>query len=194
MEKIKNFLKKFTEPNNLKTLVYGFGIAVVAILIFQAGVFVGFQKANFSYRWGDNYQKFFEMRGRMDNRDRGFERTFGGDERGNDMFPGMLFGQEDFFGAHGISGKIISVKLPNIVVAGDDKVEKVITIDNQTILRQFKGDLRPEELKAGERVIVVGNPSDRGTEIIAKMIRVVPEIGDQSASQNNINASSSLTK
>ena len=57
MEKIKNSLKNFVESKKFNTLVYGFLVAVIALLIFQAGVFVGFHKASFSYRWGDNYQK-----------------------------------------------------------------------------------------------------------------------------------------
>lgn len=185
MEKIRNLLKAFAESKRFNSVIYGFAILIVALLIFQAGVFVGFQKANFSYRWGDNYQKFFEMRGRDAGTPKGFDSVFrNGEQRegGRGFFEQVpMVPRDDFMGAHGVTGKIIDIKLPNIVVSDIDNTEKAVLLDDLTIIRQFKGDIKAADLKIGDNIIVVGAPNDNA-EIVARMIRVMPA---ENAAVNN---------
>ncbi len=49
--------KKYFESKTFRVALYAVGGALVAALIFHAGVAVGYRKARFSYRWGENYHR-----------------------------------------------------------------------------------------------------------------------------------------
>ncbi|OGZ56585.1 MAG: hypothetical protein A3J04_01915 [Candidatus Ryanbacteria bacterium RIFCSPLOWO2_02_FULL_47_14] len=125
---------------------------IVALLIFQAGMFVGYHKARFSYRMGDN-----------------FHRTFG--ERKGGPLGG--FGRGDFPGGHGTIGKIIKIDLPTLVIEDRDNVEKIITIKDDTTVRHFRESVKTSDLKTDDYVVVIGTPNDSG-QIEARLIRIVP--------------------
>ena len=58
-------LKDFSQSTRFKGALYGIGFTLIILLIFQAGIFIGYRKAAFSYRWGENhYQTFGGPRGR----------------------------------------------------------------------------------------------------------------------------------
>ena len=117
-EKIKNFLSS-TSFGNLKLsnkFLYIIGSIVIAILIFSAGVSVGFHKASFGRAWGDNYERNFGM-----------------------MKERPVFGKDNFPNAHGTIGKIIKIELPTIIVQDKDGIEKVVLIkDNDTKIQKIK--------------------------------------------------------
>ena len=146
-------MKDFFQSHTFKGILYGIGIVVLALLIFQAGMFVGFRRAEFSYRWGDTYY-----------------RTFGG--RPGGMMMGMHT-DRDFPNTHGVIGKIVKISLPIIVISGNDKIEKSVVIGNDTQIVQFRSELKPSDLTVGEYVVVVGAPND-ASQIDAELIRVVP--------------------
>jgi len=154
MEKIKNHLKNFLESKKFNAVAYGFLFAVIALLIFQAGVFVGFHKASFSSRQGDN-----------------FRNNFG--PRPNKMM-GINPGMAEFPNPHGVSGKIISISLPSIMIEGQDNVEKVIVINKDTFIKNLRDTVSANELKINDSVVVVGNPNEKA-EIEAKLIRIMPK-------------------
>lgn len=52
---INNFLKQ----KSFKIIVFAVGAVILLLLVFKAGVFVGYKKASFSYRWGENYHRNF---------------------------------------------------------------------------------------------------------------------------------------
>jgi len=89
MEKMKEDMKKFLESKVAVKILYGIGIVIVAMLIFSAGITVGFHKASFGRAWGENYERNFGM---MPNR--------------------PIFGQDNFPNANGAVGKIIKIELP----------------------------------------------------------------------------------
>lgn len=138
-----------------KKVLWGIGVAIAALLVFQAGVFVGFHKAGFSYRWGEDYY-----------------RVFGGHRK---AFMGMPRGFEfgEFASPHGSVGKILNVTLPTIVIEGDDKVEKVVMIKDDTVIRRFRDTIKPVDLKPDDVVVIIGSPNDK-SQIEAKLIRVMP--------------------
>ncbi|WP_420266680.1 hypothetical protein [Candidatus Magnetominusculus dajiuhuensis] len=125
----------------------------MALLIFQAGMFVGFKKAGFSYRVGEQY--FRQMNGRP-----------------NDQFMGMNRG--DFENSHGAIGKIISISLPSVIISDKDNTEKTILISSSTDIRKFKDSIKPEDLKINDFVTVIGNPNDKA-EIEARLVRIMPD-------------------
>ena len=148
MEDIKKVLKN----SKVKWAICILGCVVVALIIFQAGMFVGFKKAEFSYRTGEQY--FRQMNGRPD-----------------DLFMGM--NRSDFENSHGAIGKIISINLPKIVVTDIDGIEKTITISTSTDIKKFKDSIKPEDLKINDFVTVIGNPTEKA-EVEAKLIRIMP--------------------
>jgi hypothetical protein len=166
--------KNFLQSSKSKHVVAGIGIAVTALLIFQAGVFVGFRKAGFAGRMGDNYYK-----------------TFG--ERRDSQNPFPSFGMREMMdplNSHGTIGKIVSVALPEVIVADRDGIEKIILVDSKTDIRQFRDTIKAEQLKTGDFVTIIGEPNDKG-QIEARLIRVMPTPPDRVFEKNS--ASSTKT-
>ncbi|MDE1875043.1 MAG: hypothetical protein KGI79_00225 [Patescibacteria group bacterium] len=127
-------------------------IAVIAaLLVFQAGVFVGYHKALFSYR--------------------GDERYFGMIEK---PAPGMAI--DDFSPSHGAVGKVVSVTLPSFVVESPDNREETVIVDNGTSVRMFRGNASTTDIKPDEFVVVLGEPDQAG-DIEARFVRVMPAPG-----------------
>ena len=127
------------------------GVLVVILVIFQAGMFVGYRKASFSYSMGDRYYRTFDEPGRG------------------------YFGQfdKDLPEANGAVGSIVRISLPTFVVATPDNIEKIIRINDDTIIRQFRNVATASDLKVGDKVVALGNPNGQA-EIEAKLIRILP--------------------
>lgn len=143
----------FIHSKTFRWILVGVGAVLVALLIFQGGVFVGYRKANFSYRWGENYhQNFGGPRG-------GFLRDMG-------MFGG------DFANPHGTFGRIIKLELPRVTVQGQD-AEKVILVKDSTVIQRFRDTVQAKDLKVGDNVVVIGSPNNAG-QVEAEFIRIVP--------------------
>jgi len=149
-------IKKFAQSQKVKRVLYGIAVFVAALIIFQAGIFVGYHRAAFSYRFGDNYERTFGMH--------------------RDGFPGekgvRMFGGE-FSNAHGSVGKIVSITLPTLMIADRDGVEKVILLTNATDIRHFRDAFSANELQIGDIVVVLGAPNEEA-QIEAKLIRLLP--------------------
>lgn len=152
MEEQKNN-KKFIRDSILKWIIIGLLIIMIALVIFGLGVFVGEKKAKFSYRWAEQYHKNFA----------GPSMGFFDDWR---RFP-----RGRFMEAHGNFGEIIEIKENELVIKKDDDLEKVILINNQTIIQKGKQELKKEDLKVGNWIVVIGSPNEEG-KIEAKLIRV----------------------
>lgn len=160
--------KKISESKNVRVLIYTLAILFIAICIFQAGMFVGFHKASFSYNYGENFYK----------------EAFGERREGF----GMMGMQRDMYmGGHGATGKIVKITLPTILVSGYDNTEKIIRLDDDTVIREFRNELTPQNLKVDDMIVVIGSPNDAG-EIQAKLIRILPQL----PTQNKANATSSV--
>lgn len=146
-------IKNLLQSKKFRSILFGLVIIVIVLVIFQAGIFVGYYKASFSYRWGNNYHQ-----------------TFGARERNMPMM-GMFRG--GFANPHGASGKIIKIVLPNVIVEDQDDVEKSVLITDDTEIREFRNLIKPEDLKVNDFIIVIGSPNDDG-EIQARLIRLMP--------------------
>lgn len=152
-KEIKGEIKKIMASKFFKNVVYIFGVLIIASVIFETGVFVGFHKATFDRDWGDNYS-----------------RNFGSMHKGR--IGGMSF-PEDFPNAHGTIGKIIKVDLPTIVVEDADKTERVVLVSDDTIIRKMRENVSLANLSLDSSVIVIGSPNTQG-QIEAKLIRILP--------------------
>jgi hypothetical protein len=149
---IKGVVKEVTESKVFRIALYTFGILVVTIFIFQAGIVVGFHKASFDRDWGDNYAKNF------------------GPTQAFRILGGM---PENLPNAHGAIGKIIEVNGPILTVEDRDGTEKAVLVDPDTIIRKMREDATTADLVANTSIVVIGNPNTQG-QIEAKLIRIMP--------------------
>lgn len=145
-------IKEYIKSQSFRGIIIGIVIAVIVLLIFQAGVFVGYRKASFAYRFGDNYYQVFDNRAPS---------------------PLGFPLQDEFRASHGAVGEVISISLPTLVVAGPDSVEKTVLITSDTLVRKFDGDVKPEDIKTGDFLVAIGDPNE-SSQIQAKLIRILP--------------------
>lgn len=147
-----NIEHKLKEVNVKKVLIVTCS-CIGVLVVFQVGVLVGYSKATYSDRLGDNYYKTFDRQSGTPNRI-------------------LLMGME-VPGGHGAVGKVVQLNFPTFIVAGPDNVEKVVRIDSTTLVRHFKDKAASTSLRVDDTVIVVGSPNDDG-EVVAKLIRIMP--------------------
>lgn len=148
-------IEKFSQSKKVRYTLIGICVLIIALVIFQAGVFVGARKASYSYGFG----------------------------RGGHMMGGMgMMGFDDRYlsNGHGAVGKIIRIDLPTFVVETPENTEKVVRIiatstdsDDRTLIRQFRENIEPATLKVNDYVVVIGSPN-ASSEIEAKLIRIMP--------------------
>ncbi|MFA5991299.1 MAG: hypothetical protein WC794_03575 [Candidatus Doudnabacteria bacterium] len=140
----------FIQSKKLKWVFIASGSVVVLLLVFQLGVLVGLKKAGFSRNWGENYSRNFGMPPK------------------NPL--GQLEGRE-FFGGHGVAGEVIKIEPKNLVIKGQDEIEKVVNLLQNTIIRRGNKTVNLSEIKIDDGVVIIGSPNPDGT-VTAKMIRI----------------------
>lgn len=136
-------------------------VLLVALVSFGMGLKVGFQKAMFSSRWGENFERNFMMRGPEGKGDRF-------------MFPPLnrLDGKAMRNG-HGAAGEILSLSGNTILIKNPENQENTIRINESTLINRGRETIAIEDLKSGDRIVVIGKPQDDGV-IAAHLIRVFP--------------------
>jgi hypothetical protein len=143
---------KFFQSKVLTLIVCIIAALIIILIVFKVGMFVGERKAEFTFRWGDNYH-----------------RNFGG-PRGGFM---QGFNDRDFIDANGTFGQIIKIDNSNIVVKGRDDIEKVIIINDKTVIKSLNETIKSSDLKVDDYIVTIGEPNEQG-QITAKLIRVMP--------------------
>ena len=152
---------EYIRSPRLRVLLMVLGGLVVVLIVFDVGVAVGYRKASFSYGWGNNYY-----------------RAFGPMHEGRVM---MRAQEGDVLAGNGAAGSIISLKLPTFIIEDQSRIERVVRISDDTLIRQFRDRLSPTDLKERQYVVVIGSPNER-SEIEARFIRVLPVPASTSAS------------
>ena len=147
-------IKEALQSKKFKRVIAIFGIAVLVLVVFAIGMEVGYMKAGFSYRFGDSYYRSF------------------GESGPHPM--GLVPG--DVSDAHGVNGTIVSVTLPTLIIADSDHTEKVVRIDDDTVIRELRNTITSSDLSVGDTIVIIGNPNP-DSEIEAKFIRVLPAPG-----------------
>jgi hypothetical protein len=147
-------LKEIVTSHAFQVVLYTVGGVLILLFVFQAGMFIGFEKASFSNRIGENY--FREV-------------------SGNQAGPmdGIGMSGDESFEAHGAIGNIIELKLPLIVVE-DDNIDKVIRIATSTVIRGPLGTENTDTLKINDFVTIFGSDPDENSVITARLIRILP--------------------
>jgi len=142
--------------DTLKWIIIGIAVFVIAGLIFGAGMFVGGMKARFSYRWAENYHRNFG----------GPQGGFMGDWR-------MMPPDSEFIESYGTFGQIIKIDGSTLIIKGRNDVEKIILVKEDTIINRFRQNIKSDELKVDDYIVIIGEPNESG-QIEAKLIRVLP--------------------
>jgi len=145
-------IKQQLQSRKFRRFVIAIGIAVATLLVFSAGMEVGFMKASFNYRFGEKYYGTFGPR---------------------PIHAGVGFIPNDISDSHGVSGRIVSITMPRFVVADKDNTEKIVRLGDDTVIRRLRDSITGASLEVGEDVIVIGTPNE-DSEIEAKFIRIVP--------------------
>lgn len=124
---------------------------IILLLTFKVGVIVGYKKASFSYRWGENYHRNFAGPGK-----------------------GFLHDVADrnFIESHGTFGQIIKKDGTTLVVRSREMIEKIITIANDTVIRSGRDTATLNDLNVNDYIVIIGAPNTEG-QIEAKFIRIM---------------------
>ncbi|OGI26267.1 MAG: hypothetical protein A3J76_04495 [Candidatus Moranbacteria bacterium RBG_13_45_13] len=146
------------------------GVVIISVVSFGAGVAIGFKKAKFSYKFGENYERNFvggPFQGPMGTRE---------DRGPRDMMRG--FEGRGFRNAHGIAGTIISIADNKVVIKDRNGQENTISVSEKTLIKRGQDTININDLENDDRIVVMGKPGDDGT-MSADLIRVF------SANENN---------
>jgi len=143
-------LKTFYKSKKVKYALSALVFLAVLLFVFQAGMIVGFERANFSGHLGDNYSMVFD-----------------------DNNPGQMMTKDPL--GYGTIGVVLSVSGDNVSVATSDNLEKVVKITSDTLIRRAHNEATTTDLKAGDSIVVVGSPDAQG-EIDARLIRIVSSL------------------
>jgi len=132
---------------------------IILVFVFGLGVFIGAKKAEFSFRWADQYHRNFA----------GPRTGFFGDFRGN-----------GFMNANGTFGQIIKINGSNLTVKDSrDNTEKIVSTTSKTMITFQRKTMKFSDLKIGDNIVVIGEPNEKG-EISAALIRIMPPPPDES--------------
>jgi hypothetical protein len=144
-------MKSFFESRGFTITLIVIGALIILLIVFRAGITVGYRRGLFSSEWGEEYQRNFIEPNSMP----GFHR--------------------DFIGGHEAIGSIIKIDTDqkSLVIQDQGDAEKEVLIGSQTLIRQFNQTLTSADLKLDEHVAVIGSPDDQG-RIVAELIRVLP--------------------
>ena len=144
--------KEFIKSKTFSIIIYAVGGLLVALFIFQAGIFVGYRSAAFSIRWNNAHN---------------------GDIRDPQSIFAPFGRDMDDMNPHGAIGEIISVQLPEMMVKGSSGNEVIILIGSTTSIRSMRNQASTSDLVAGEQVVTIGVPDENG-QIQAAFIRIIP--------------------
>lgn len=123
---------------------------LILLLVFVLGVVVGLEKAQFSYRFNENYFSNF----------------------GRPKGPPQLFIDRDFMNARGAAGKILKIEGNIITTANPEGIEKNVVVSDDSAIKKARTDIKITDLKIGDLIVTIGSPTDKG-EIQATLIRVI---------------------
>lgn len=140
-------INQFSQSKVFRNVVCAFGVLLILVIVFRAGVFVGYEQGEYSHR------AFSER----------------------DHRQAMRFSDE-LPQTHGGVGKITSIKLPSLTVATSDGSEKIVILTASTTIRSSRNDIAAVDLKKGDLIVVLGLPDQAGV-IEARLVRVLPPFG-----------------
>jgi hypothetical protein len=149
-------MKDFFQSKFFKGIIIGIAVLVILMLVFCLGVFIGAKRADFSFKWADEYH-----------------RNFGGPQGG--FFGDFMGMDKQFSNANGCYGQIIKID-NNILTVKDideNNTEKTVSVNDKTIIVCQKNNIKLSSLKVDDKIVVIGEPDSSG-QVLAKLIRILP--------------------
>lgn len=146
----------FLQNKLFKIIILSVAGLIAICFIFGLGMFVGMEKADYSFRWAEEYHK-----------------NFAGPRAG---FFGTFMGTENqFLNSNGVFGKILKIdgNILTIKENDGDNSEKAVLIGEKTSIISLRKNLKISDLKIGDNAVVIGSPNSSG-QIQADLIRVMP--------------------
>ena len=140
--------KELSESKYFRSILLVLGASTFTLLVFQAGLEMGYRRASFSYQGGEKYYQAFGPR-----QNKGSAR--------------------EFPAPHGAAGRIVSTSLPTFVIEDREGFEKIVRLDKDTIVRRLRNEVKASDIKTDDFAIVIGAPNDKA-EIVAKLVRLLP--------------------
>lgn len=159
-------LKGFFQSHAISRIILMLSGLLVVLLVFQAGIYVGFRKAAFSYDWNMAYFR-------------------GTDDPHSILAPFMR--DADDLNPHGAVGEIVRVALPTIMVKGDSAAEEIVTISPTTTIRYAHMPATTTDLRSGQNVVVIGVPDENG-RIEAVFVRILSPMPSSGSSARSATA------
>jgi hypothetical protein len=150
--------KDIFDSKLFRGIVLGIACLIILGFVFSLGVLVGTKRAEFSFRWAESYHK-----------------NFGGPQGG--IFGNLMGSDKEFANANGSFGRIIKIDSNTLTVEDNNgsKTEKTILVRDKTIIILQTKNIKLSDLKIGDNVVVVGQPTASG-QINAELIRVMPSL------------------
>jgi len=154
-------IDKIFQSKTFKKVVIGIVVAFLVLLILGIGMMIGFKKASFSFRWGENYHK-----------------NFGGPKQGFFGEMNQAMGG-DFIEGHGVFGEVVKIENSTLIIKGGDNIEKIVLIKDDTSIMRGREKINIFDLETNNFVVVIGEPNDDG-QIEAKILRLMPNPSSES--------------
>ena len=146
-------MKKFLAMPLSSRVTIVLGTFIVVLVIFWAGMVAGYEKAEYSFRWGNHY---------ADN--------FGGPRSPFGMM--MPMNRDGVNNANGAAGIVVAVNLPTVAVKGPNEAEKIILISSTTMIRVFHDQGKANDIHVGDMLVAIGTPNVQG-QIAASFVRLM---------------------
>lgn len=145
-------MNNILESKLFRAVVLSIAVLIILVFVFGLGVFVGTKKADFSFKWADQYH-----------------RNFGGPPKG---FFGDIAG-EQFINSNGIFGQILKIDGQTLTIKGKNNMEISILVTDKTSIVRQRNSIKLSDLKLDDIVVIIGDPNDNG-QVEAMLIRVLP--------------------
>ncbi|MGC9599228.1 MAG: hypothetical protein ABSE18_02470 [Minisyncoccia bacterium] len=136
-------MKDLLQSSKTRTILWILGAAIVVLLVFGAGVLVGYHGAFYVGRFGENYYRNF----------------FG------EFPPGRMVN------GHGVAGEVIDVASSTLSVRDADGDESSVVIMPATVIRESDQTVALSDVRVGNGVVVIGAPNENG-QIEAQFVRI----------------------
>jgi hypothetical protein len=144
--------KEFVRSRTFTRIIYIIGGLLIALIVFQAGIFVGYRIAAFSINWNDSHSA--------------------GVRNPPSIFAPFARDTDDM-NPHGAIGEIISIKIPEFMVKGPSGDEEIVLLSATTSIRNLRTAATSSDLTVGQQVVVIGAPDEKG-QIHASFVRIIP--------------------
>ena len=116
------------------------------MLVFGAGIMVGYRGGIFSSRFGENYYHNF----------------YG---------PTPVVVGKMPMSPHGTVGTVLDISSSSISVKDPNGDEQSVAVDSSTVIRELNNTITLSDIKINDQVTVLGEPNEQG-QIYARFIRV----------------------